>query len=102
MKGIFEKLDSSLDNHSQGWSGRKLSAVTAMAFAFYIHYLLRKMVMTGKNEVAILDALFWFDIVDLLFVLLCLGIVTFEQILKLKMNKEEPRKTPEESEKRVD
>lgn len=87
IAGGWERLVSSLDNHSLGMSGRKLAALTAMAFAFYVHYLLRKMVMTGKNEEAILDTLFWFDIVDLLFVLLCLGIVTFEQIIKLKMDK---------------
>ena len=87
IKLLANQISLSLDNHSKGWSGRKLSAVTAIAFSFYVHYLLRKMVISGKNEEAILETLFWFDVIDLLFVLLCLGIVTFEQIIKLKMDK---------------
>jgi hypothetical protein len=102
ITNFFNQISSSLDNHSSGWSGRKLSAVTAMGFAFYVHYLLRKMVISGKNEEAILETLFWFDVIDLVFVLLCLGIVTFEQIIKLKMSKEDTKKSPEVNEKPVD
>lgn len=73
MKEFIKKLFASLDNHSLGYSGRKLSALAGVLTAIYItaHELPKE---------AQLHALYaW-----LLFALLCLGIVTVEQIIKFK------------------
>lgn len=73
MKEFIKKLLSSLDTHSKGYSGRKLSALAGVMIAAYI-------TIKELPESAQLHALYaW-----LLFVLVCLGIVTIEQIIKLK------------------
>ena len=72
MKTIFIKLFASLDTHSLGFSGRKLTALFSVLVGAYITYTL-------PLEVR-LHALYSWQ----LLALLCLGIVTFEQIIKLK------------------
>lgn len=74
MKKI-EKLLNSLDNNKDGWSARKLTAFYSVVIASsYLTYLIPE-----KDRLYAL--VFW-----QLLALLCLGIVTFEQIIKLKNN----------------
>lgn len=72
MKNIFKNIFASLDNHNLGYSGRKLTAVFAILMGAYITYTL-------PLEVR-LHALYSWQILALL----CLGIVTVEQIIKFK------------------
>ena len=73
MKKIFENLLNSLNNKDSGWSARKLTALALMILIAYVHY---KYVDLSNAIEAIL--------IDLGGVLLLLGIITFEQILKFK------------------
>jgi len=72
MKNIFKNIFASLDNHNLGYSGRKLTAVFAILMGAYITYTL-------PLEVR-LHALYSWQILALL----CLGIITVEQIIKFK------------------
>jgi len=72
MKTFITKLFASLDNTSLGYSGRKLTALFSIIVAAYITYTL-------PTE-AKLHALYAWQILALL----CLGIVTVEQIIKFK------------------
>jgi hypothetical protein len=72
MKQILNNILASLDNHSKGYSGRKLTAVWSVLVASYVTHRL--------PEDMRLHALYAWQILALL----CLGIVTFEQIIKLK------------------
>jgi hypothetical protein len=78
MIGFFKKIDASLDNHSKGWSARKLSALFAILMAAYI----TKFELPQEAQLHALYA--W-----LLLVVMCLGIVTAEQIIKFKNGKDE-------------
>lgn len=70
---FFKKLLASLDNTPAGYSGRKLSAMAGVLTAIYITIKL-------LPQEAQLHALYaW-----LTFSLLCLGIVTVEQIIKFR------------------
>lgn len=75
---ILKKILASFDNDKLGYSARKLSAFAAVLVSIYI---------TAKllPAVAQIDALYaW-----LLFALLCLGIITIENIINLKnLNKD--------------
>ena len=73
MKKIIENLINSLNNQDSGFSARKLTAFALMVLIAYVHY---KYVDLSNAIEAIL--------IDLGGVLLLLGIVTFEQILKFK------------------
>lgn len=73
MKKTLQWLVSSLDTHSRGASARKLSA---FAFMWAIAYCHLKYV-----DATIVVEVIWADIAGLL---LCLGIVTIEQIVSLK------------------
>ena len=73
MKNLFTNLFASLNNQDGGWSARKLTAFALMVLIAYIHY---KYVDLSNAIEAIL--------IDLAGVLLLLGIITFEQILKFK------------------
>jgi hypothetical protein len=70
---IFEKLIWSFDNSASGFSARKLSAWAAVSVSLYItvHYV------APENLINVLGI--W-----LIFALLCLGIVTAEQIIRFK------------------
>ncbi len=63
---------SSLDNFSRGASSNKLAAVSAIGISIWI----TKRFTTPENEI-------WILIIWLLFALLCLGIVVFNQIVEL-------------------
>lgn len=78
MKNIFKNIFASLDNHNLGYSGRKLTALFAVLMGAYITYTL-------PLEVR-LHALYSWQ----LLALLCLGIVTFEQIIKFKNGNDKP------------
>ena len=73
MKKIIENLINSLNNTDSGFSARKLTAFALMVLIAYVHY---KYVDLSNAIEAIL--------IDLGGVLLLLGIITFEQILKFK------------------
>lgn len=78
MKKIVNNILASFDNHTNGYSGRKLSAFAAVVAAVYITVYR----IPSAQEINALYA--W-----LLFSLLCLGIVTAEHILKFKNGKDE-------------
>ena len=73
MKKIFENLLNSLNNQDSGFSARKLTAFALMVLIAYVHY---KYVDLSNAIEAIL--------IDLGGVLLLLGIVTFEQIIRFR------------------
>lgn len=73
MKTFITKLFASLDNHSLGYSGRKLTALFAILMGAYI-------TMYKLPTEAYLHALYAWQILCML----CLGIVTVEQIIKFK------------------
>ena len=76
MKTFITKLFASLDNHSLGYSGRKLTALFAILVGAVITFY---KLPTDQQFNALC--------VWLLVAVLCLGIVTFEQIIKLKNGK---------------
>ena len=80
---FLPKLDASLDNHSKGWSGRKLTSLFAVLMAAYI----TKFELPQEAQLHALYA--W-----LLLVVMCLGIVTAEQIIKFKNGNEKTTDTP--------
>lgn len=73
MKNLINNLINSLNNTDLGFSARKLTAFALMVLIAYVHY---KYVDLSNAIEAIL--------IDLAGVLLLLGIITFEQILKFK------------------
>jgi hypothetical protein len=81
MKSFITKLFASLDNHSIGYSGRKLTALFSILMGAYITY-------AKLPTEAYLHALYAWQILCVL----CLGIVTAEQIIKLKNGKEDTTK----------
>jgi len=70
---FFKKIFSSLDNHSLGYSGRKVTAAVSILIGLYITIFL-------LPKEAQLHALYSWQCVALL----CLGIVTIENIITLK------------------
>lgn len=78
MKEIFTKLFASLDTHSLGYSARKLTAFVSVMVAIYVTYTLPLDMR--------LHALYAWQILALL----CLGIVTVEQVLKFKNGENKP------------
>jgi hypothetical protein len=79
MKKIYQYLFNSFTNEPEGFSARKLSAFVGVATAIYLtmHYC------TMENVVEL--AMVW-----LLFALLCMGIITFEQIIKFRHGAQQP------------
>ena len=78
MKSFISNLFGSLDNHSLGYSGRKLTALFSALMGAYITFF--KLPLEQQfNALCV-----W-----LLLCVLCLGIVTFEQIIKFKNGKDE-------------
>jgi hypothetical protein len=73
MKDIFNKLINSFDNNTDGFSARKLTAFSLMVCIAYIH-------LKFIDTTIAIEAL----IIDLCGVLVVLGIVTAEQVIKLK------------------
>jgi hypothetical protein len=73
MKKQIENILSSFDNEKGGYSARKLSAFTSIVIAAYFG-------LRFGNEHNITEL----TIIWLSFALICLGIVTFEQLTKFK------------------
>jgi hypothetical protein len=73
MKKIINNILASFNNYEQGASARKLTAFALMVLIAYSH--VKFVDLTNVVEVLI---------IDLSGVLLCLGLVSFEQIIKLK------------------
>lgn len=73
IKGIFVRFINSFDTKNEGLSGRKLSAFFGVVVGGFITY-----------EYCTTEILMEILIVWLVFVSLCLGMVTAEQIIKLK------------------
>ncbi len=79
MKDFIKKLIASLDNKTEGFSGRKLSALAAIITGIYI-------TMHELPKDAQIHALYaW-----LTFALLCLGIVTVQQVIEFKNGQKPP------------
>lgn len=74
---FFKKVFASLDNHSLGYSGRKLTAVFAILMGAYI-------TKYHLPTEAYLHALYAWQILALL----CLGIVTIQNIIDFKNGKD--------------
>ena len=72
MKTIFLKIISTFDNHSSGFSARKMTAFAFVCFLAYLH----KFHATDGNAVE-------FAIIDVSGALIALGIITAEQLVKL-------------------
>src|SRR5574343_1270810 len=73
MTKHFNKLLASLDNSTDGYSARKLTALTLTICIVYIHW-------KYVDLTTAIDAM----VVDLCGVLIALGIVTAEQLIRLK------------------
>lgn len=69
---MFKRFFGSFDNTSIGFSGRKLTAWASIMIAAYVTYTL-------PLDVRLYALYSWQALA-----LLCLGIVTFEQIIKFK------------------
>jgi len=76
---LFEKLIWSFDNSSSGFSARKLSAFAAIGIAAYVT-IYNCVVLASKID----ESTMYIIGIWLVFALLCLGIVTAEQILRFK------------------
>lgn len=72
IKTILQNVVGSFDTHSKAWSGRKLTAFISVVTSIYIT------VFNVKSDNALYFLQSW-----QLFALLCLGIVTAQQIIKL-------------------
>jgi hypothetical protein len=77
MKQFIKKLFASLDNYSLGYSGRKLSSLAGVMVGVYItvHEIPKTDLITALYA--------WLG-----FALLCLGIVTVQNIIDFKNGKE--------------
>ena len=83
MIQILNKLLASFDTHTIGFSSRKLTAFTAIVVAIYVTYTLPPDLR--------LHALYSWQ----LLALLCLGIITVEQIIKFKNGNNTDAGTPQ-------
>jgi len=77
LKEIVKKLVDSFDTAKGGFSVRKLSTFASIVIAAYFGFR-----FGDENNIVELT------IIWLSFALLCLGIVTFEQIIKLKNDRQ--------------
>lgn len=73
IKQVATNILNSFNNHEKGFSARKLSAFVLMVCIVYVHY-------KWVNHDNVAEVL----IIDLCGVLILLGIVTAEQIIKFK------------------
>jgi len=83
MKKVLQWLAGSFEAGLHGASARKLTAFSCVAFAAYVHRYCTP------------DSAVQFLIVDLCCALIALGIVTFEQIIKLKNGITTEKNTPD-------
>ena len=78
---IYEGVIGSLDNKkNNGFSARKISVLVVMVCIIFVHASWLKHAFLREDYEYIIEIL----VIDSLFVLLLLGIVTIEQISKLK------------------
>ena len=78
---IYEGLIGSLDNKkNKGFSARKISVLVIMVCIIFIHASWLKHAFLREDFEYMIEVL----VIDSLFVLLLLGIVTIEQVSKLK------------------
>lgn len=77
-KVFITNLINSFTNSQEGFSARKLSAFAGVSIAAYLS-------KEHSSEINVgMLVIYW-----LLFALLCMSIITFEQIIKLKNGKDE-------------
>jgi hypothetical protein len=82
MKKIINSLIGSFDNKKEnGFSARKLTAFALMVCIAYVHF-------KWVNHDNVAEVL----IIDLCGVLILLGLITAEQVIKLKNGSQEPIK----------
>ena len=87
INNIFKKLLASFDNHSEGFSARKLTSFATIILVAELDYSYEKYASASKDFSLFPEIL----MIHLLFVLIVLGIVTMEQVIKLKeSNKSQP------------
>lgn len=87
IKEIWNNLFSSFDNkQTSGFSARKLSAFIAMALVVYCH-------IDYVDKSVVVETI----CIDLGFVLLLLGIITMEQVIKFKSGTNEEAKPAEKN-----
>ena len=86
---IFNKLIGSLDTHPGGFSGRKMTALFIMVLAAKAHMEWLEYANSSKDYSLFTEVL----IIDFAMVLLCLGIVTIEQIIKFKTENKNEKPT---------
>lgn len=70
---MFNKLIASLDTHSKGFSSRKLTALAFVIFTFYL-----------ENKYATENNIEGLTVINACVIVMCLGIVTAEQVIKFK------------------
>ena len=81
FKELYEKLLGSLDNkNDSGFSARKLTSLMTMILITMVHISWLKHAFINEDFEYLTEVL----IIDELFVLLLLGIITLEQISKFK------------------
>jgi hypothetical protein len=81
IKEVYEGIIGSLDNKKNtGFSARKISVLVMMVMIILIHSSWLKHAFLREDYEYIIEIL----TIDSLFVLLLLGIVTMEQVTKLK------------------
>lgn len=89
IKKIITWLASSVDNHSNGASGRKLTAIVVICLMIHGH----RNYVTTENY-------YNFCVVYIIFVMVLLGMVTIDQLIKFLSSrgssKEEPKTTTDE------
>jgi len=79
---MFKKILASLDTHSKGYSSRKLTALVFVLFTFYI-----------ENKYATESNVAEIAVINSCVIVMCLGIVTAEQIIKFKNGNDETHTT---------
>lgn len=81
---IIKNLIDSFKNNKDGFSGRKLSAFTAVGVAAYL-----------SNKFCNINTILYVTISWLTFALLCLGVVTAENLLNLYMSQKSNNNEPD-------
>jgi hypothetical protein len=82
MKNLITKLFASLDTHSLGFSGRKLTALFSILMGAYIT------IFKLRPEDYFTALVTWVSVA-----LLCLGIVTIQNIIEFKNGKDDKANT---------
>jgi nitrogen fixation/metabolism regulation signal transduction histidine kinase len=95
---LYKKVLGSLENKkNSGFSARKLSSVVIMICIMFVHASWLKHAFLREDYEYIIEIL----VIDSLFVLLLLGIVTLEQVAKLKAGNKKKDKRDEDTNSEV-